>query len=301
MGKTIDSVTHLKNRILLTMYIFRSLPTEYVQKTAMEGKERQRIRNTIVHLKRDGFLVQKKALHGAEFLYLTKKGYAYVIQTLLKGESEQTLYVYKPTPSLRKSISEHNFMNFMFVWHYIALHPEQITKAIKIYDDSNISACKISTFWAGKDIVVSPDLIIYTPESTSSVFQKALCVENDTGRETYRMIYQKLVEYAVLIEKGLASNKISEFTIYFIVPTKKRIQQLFYNPTGILQLFASFNNTKQVKDVRARTIIQAFLDPNVHIYLSAFDQQNLDNPYTFESYNLSQLLLREKPAWNIYQ
>lgn len=301
MRKTIDSVTHIKNRILLATYIFRSLPTEYVQKTAKGGKERQKVRNTIVYLKRDDFLVQKKALHGAEFLYLTKKGYAYVIQTLLKGKDEQTLYTYKPTPSLRKSISEHNYMNFMFVWHYIATQPEDMTKTVKIYDDSNISACKISTFWAGKDIVVSPDLIIYTPEATSSVFQRALCIENDTGRETYRMIYQKLVEYAVLIEKGLTSNKISDFTIYFIIPTKKRIQQLFYNPTGILQLFSSFNNTKQVRDVRARTIMQAFSNPKVHIYISSFDHQNLSTPYTFEKYNLSELLLREKPEWNIYQ
>lgn len=301
MRKTIDSVAHIKNRILLAAYIFRSLPTEYVQKTVKEGKERQKIRNTIVYLKRDNFLALKKALHGAEFLYLTKKGYVYVIQTLLKGKDEQTLYAYKAVPSLRKSISEHNFMNFMFVWYYIAAHPEHMTKTVRIYDDSNINACKITTFWAGKDIVVSPDVLIYTPESLLSVFQNALCIENDTGRETYRKIYQKLVEYAVLIEKGLANNKISDFTIYFIVPTKKRVQQLFYNKTGILQLFSSFNSTRQIKDVRARTIIQAFSNPKVHIYVSFFDNQNLSSPYTFEKYNLSELLLREKPIWSIYR
>ncbi len=299
MGKTIDTVDHLKNRVLLATYIFRSLPTEYLQKTRKEAKERQKIRNTIVYLKRDKFLAQKKALHGADFLHLTRKGYIYVIKTLLKGQDEQTLYAYKAAPSLRKSISEHNFMNFMFVWQYIVTHPEYITKAIKIYDDSNINDCKIRTFWSGKDVVVSPDLLIYTP-AESSVFQKALCIENDTGRETYRMIYQKLIEYAVLIETGMSSNKISDFTIYFIIPTKKRIQQLFYNTTGILQLFSSFNNTKQIKDVRARTIMQAFASPKVHIYISAFDQQNLSNPYTFEKYNLIELLLIEKPTWNIY-
>lgn len=300
MSNTIDSVSHLKNRILLATYIFRSLPVEYLHKTAEEANERQKVRNTLVHLKRDQYILQKKALHGAQFMYLTKRGYMYINSKILKVKDKQPLYVQKRYHTLRKSISEHSFMNFMFIWHYILTNPKQITADTKIYEDSNMNQCKIPTYYGGRDVVVAPDTVILLPDPTSSIFQKALFVENDTGRETYKQIYHKLVEYAVLAESGLAKNKLNEFTLYFIVPTKKRLQQLFYNPAGIISFFASYNNTRQVKDIRARTIVSSFSNPKITIYVSAFNPDNPKNPYVFEKYPLVELLLKEKPEWKVY-
>lgn len=300
MGKTIDSVEHLKNRVLLITYIFRSLPMEYLQKTVEEGKPRQQIRNTIVFLKRDQFVVQKKAMHGAYFLYLTKHGYDFVNKKILKVQEEQPLYVHKRYRVLRKSISEHSFMNFMFIWHYLTMFPEDITPHTKIYEDSNMNQCKLPTYYGERNIVVSPDIMILLPDTKSTIFQKALFIENDTGRETYREIYQKLVEYAVLTETGMGKNKLSEFALYFIVPTKKRLHQLFYNPTGILSFFSSYNNTKQIKDVRIRTIMKSFSNPKVKVYVSSFDDENLSEPYKFQEYLLVDLLLMLKPEWRIF-
>ncbi len=300
MSKTIDTVSHIKNKILLATYIFRSLPMDYIQKTVANPKERQKIRNTIVFLKRDQYLLQKKTLQGQVFLYISKKGYQYITEKLLNNEDDKTLYKYKEDRSLRKNISEHSFMNFMYIWHYISTYPEQMTKAIKIYEDTNMNQCKVRTYFDNKTVIVSPDVIIYSPISASSIFQNALFIENDTGRETYKTIYQKLVEYAVLIEKGLASNKIEKLTIHFIIRTQKRVDQLFYGPNGIVKFFNAYNNTIQIKDVRARTIIQAFNNPKVKIFISAFDHNTLSNPYMFKEYKLVELLLKEKPTWNIY-
>ncbi len=300
MAKTNTSLHHLKNKILLATYIMRSLPVEDIHKTTSEPKERQRIRNTLVFLKREGFTNQKQSLRGDRFIHLTKKGYKYVTERVLKRIDDRTQYQHKEYRLLRKTLSEHSFMSFIYLWQYISSNADTINGATQIYEASDMNKCKISVYATGTSLVISPDIIIYTPDAKNSLFYNALCVENDNGREPYKMIYEKVVEYAVLADKGLIPNRISNLTLNFIFRSKQRIKQLFYDEQGIVRIFRTYNNTKQIKDVRIRTIILALNNSNFHINVSYFDDSNIESPYEFQEYNLSEMLLKVKPEWKIY-
>ena len=75
MGRQNTDLKHNKNKILLLTYIFRCLPTLYINNIGKTNNEKQALRNVIVLLKRNKFVTLRKALHGLTFLTLTKNGY----------------------------------------------------------------------------------------------------------------------------------------------------------------------------------------------------------------------------------
>jgi hypothetical protein len=300
MAKTNTALTHVKNKILLVTYIFRSLPIEDIQRTTNNPKERQRIRNYLVFLKRDGFIIQKQSLRGDRFIYLTKKGYTYVTAKILTIGEAAPLYQYKESKLLRKSVSEHSFMNFIYIWHYISEHVQDFTSKMQVYEESDMNKCKVQVNFLRTSFVVSPDVLMYTPVKNSDFEFKALFVENDNSRETYHTIYEKIIEYLVLASNRLQKNDLTEISLYFIFRSKQRIEQLFLSENGIVRFFKPYNDTKQIKDVRIKPLIQVLANPNLHLYISYFDDKNITHPYEFQHYDLLSLLLARKPEWKIY-
>lgn len=300
MRKTNNSLHHIKNKILLATYIFRSLPIEDIQRTTNNTAERQKIRNSIVFLKRDAYITQKSSLRGDKFIYLTKKGYTYVHEQLLQNGESDALYQHKGYRQLKKSVSEHSFMNFIFVWHYLSTSSNTVNAALRIYEESDMNKCKVPVHFAGSNLIVSPDVIVYTPEQENSLLYNAIFIENDNGREQYKVLYHKIVEYALLVEKGMQHNKLSKVSLYFVFRSKRRINQLFYSQEGLTRFFSAFNNTSQVKDVRIRTILQALTNPKFTIFISYLDESTIATPYDFQEYHLAEMLLVKNPSWKIY-
>jgi len=293
MRKKIISLDHLKNRIVLATYIFRSLPVLYLNQVAIDDSEKERMRLIIIDLIRHGFLKKKESLHGMQYLLITKQGYDYLIKEVLLSE-HNPMYKYKPVRSVRQSISEHGYMNFVFIWHFITQHASSITNEIKIYDDTNLNHCKIPFSFAGKRAMLVPDTVILT---SSGYGKKAILVENDTGREEYQKIYKKLVEYGAFIQNAEAESAINEIELYLILHSKARMEKMFYSPTGIAQLFNYYNNSEKIKDIPVETILRGFKEGKVTFYLSVFNNTNPQCIYNFQKYNLPDEIIKIKPEW----
>lgn len=293
MGKRITNPDHLKNKILLCTYIFRSLPVQFLKQISANSVEWKSVYSTIKNLTRDGLINKKTALHGLTFIYLSKSGYKYVSESIFESPNPKLLYSYRSDRSSKGSVGEHTFMNFVFIWNWVKNHPEMFKQGIGIYEDSNLNNCKVKFSFAGKDVVISPDILIYLRDEKNQAFRKAIFVENDTGGETYSQIYQKFVEYAALAEKGLNHNLISQAQIYFVFRSEKRLQQLV-SPNGLVKLFSYYNNSRKLKNVGIELILKAFDGQTLPLNLSIFQQFDQG-----QDLNLKDLILERRPEWKL--
>jgi hypothetical protein len=289
MGKTNNNPVHLKNRVLLSTYIFRSLPMQFFKAVATDPKEQEEIRSTVKMLIRDKLIFKKTAIHKLQFIYLSKSGHTYITKSLLNEGSGY--YSYRTDRNLRGSVGEHSFMNFAFIWNWIKQNPDLLAKNIQIFEDSDLNNCRFKFAFGGKDLVISPDVLIYLPDEANTAFKKAIFIENDTGGETYSKVYQKLIEYSLLVSRGLKQNLISSAEIYFIFHSQKRVEKLL-SDKGLVSLFNYYNSSPKAKDVSVDIILKAFDGQNLPLYFSVLNQGIAPQPVIFKD-----LLLQRRPEW----
>lgn len=279
---------HLKNRIFLCVYIFRSLPTGYIEK--VEGKNKKKVWYCVNNLIQQKFLKKKIGIHGFSFLQLTYKGYCYVKGTLLRED----IYTHRRDRSSRVSINEHGFMNFVYIWDFISQYPELLQQGIMIYEDSSRHYCKITFTSGGSTISIAPDVLLLIPEP-NGIHKQAIFVENDTGVESHKTLAQKIVMYSLLAKDGFFQNGISKATLYFIFHTEKRAKNLMEN-TGIASHINEFTSTSIGRDVNIFTLLHAFSDTNMRVLYSAFTA-----PYIFHPYDFKKHMVSAHPSWKYLQ
>lgn len=298
MRKPASNPNHFKNRILASIYVFRSLPTLYIETiTSYESNLKEETRLLIKNLIENNVVKKSVADNGSVYLRLTNKGYQYV-STKLLPQKNNPLYSFRRDRGVNHVISDHHYYNFVFVWDWISKNPALLNNNIQIYDDSNINKCVFSFSHESKKLVISPDILIFQPDDTNSTFRKALFVENDAGGETYRRLYEKFVEYGLLLESGVKQNAISQATIYFVFHSQTRARQLLFGEKSILQFFDYANSTKKVKRVPIDVLLRAYAKNTV--YYASYDRNSLPNPLSFSEYPIAQLLLDRRKEWGIY-
>jgi hypothetical protein len=305
MRTPITDPTHVKNKIIIMTYIFRSLPYLYIELTATSTKERQELQKIVINLKKTNYIAQKRAKHSLAFLHLTKKGYEFVTKSLMKRQTEKgeksPFYAYRSLRSLRGAVTEHQYMNFAFIWDWITKNPEKLQGDIEVYEDSNINQCKLTFTHGGKTIVLSPDVLILYPDekSENSLCKRVVIVENDTGGETYKMVFRKFVEYAMLITQ-LNVNKISGGELLFVFPSQNRAEQMLFGEEGMTQFVENYNNTPKVKDVHNYDILSAYIQSELEVKYAWFNEKDIQHPYQFIPYNFGEQLLQRYPKWKTY-
>ena len=286
----------LKERILLLTYIYRTLPVKFLYVIAENDEEKKHIRWIINNSLKQGYLISEASKLEDEFIRLTLKGYKYVVQELL-NDPKKPFYQYKTSRSLLKPVYIHSFLNFAFMWNFHKKNRSKFTSQIQVYEDSDINNCKISFSYKGKTLLISPDVMILTPMRGGKK-KKAIFVENDTGRETYKMIYHKIIEYAALAEEGMEKNNIDMIDLYFIFLSERRLKQLFTHPKGFLRFFDLYNKTGRGVEVRMRYLLQTLKNAKLNIYLSSYNFEKQENPYVFRKYDLAALLIKKEATWN---
>lgn len=287
----------LKNRILLLTYIYRSMPTIYLKTAARDEEEKKKIHWIVNNLVKQNYLLQKKT-KPIEFIFihLSQKGYNYVVKEIFKNP-DKPFYRHKESRSLLKPILNHSYLNFAYLWHFHRKNPSCFASGIRLYEDSDINNCKVLFSYKGKDVLISPDAIIYLPDTQKQDFRKAIFVENDTGRETYKTIYQKVIEYLALAEDGMDKNKLSHIDLCFVFLSKRRMSQLFTQKNGFLRYFDLYNKTNRGLEVRMRYLLQTLQSGKVQIYLSVYNHEKPQNPYSFRKYDLTKYLLEKEASW----
>ncbi|MGH7203108.1 MAG: hypothetical protein ACREHC_01550 [Candidatus Levyibacteriota bacterium] len=301
MRKAITNPNHLINKIILTTYIFRSLPLQYVEKVSsynnvQSQKQKTALKSCIIN---DYLKVQEEE-HGISFIRLTKKGYLRAI-TLLPQKNTQQLYTFRRDRSTNFQVAKHPFYNFVYIWWWIEKFSFALQNDIQIYDDSNLNYCKLSFTFGGKKIVISPDVLIYGKDPINGVFKQAHFVENDAGGETYKRLYHKLIEYALLATHGFGQNAISQATLTFIFHSEKRMNKMLYGKEGILNFFDYSNTSLRVKNIPIELIFEAFAHGRFSLYCSYYHKDTLETPYQFQQFDLTSQLLERRKEWNIYQ
>ena len=158
MRKPITDPIHLKNRILASVYIFRSLPSYYFEDIVPTQESKNKLKYIINNLIQDGYLKKKKTLRKRiQFLLLTKKGHDFVTKQIFKT-ADQPFYVYRTDRSIRFTDSDHRYMNFVYIWDWLWKNSELLNKGIQIYEDTNRNYCKIKFAYAGEDVLLYPYL-----------------------------------------------------------------------------------------------------------------------------------------------
>ncbi len=170
MSYPINNSRHLKNKILLSIYVFRSLPSQYIETiTAYDSEVKEKVRLIILNLIQGKVLKKSSADNGTIYLRLTSKGYQYVSTQLLPQVSKP-LYTFRRDRGVNHTISDHHYYNFVFVWDWIGKNASLLNKNIQIYDDSNLNNCFVSFPHDNKKIVISPDILIFQPDATNTSF-----------------------------------------------------------------------------------------------------------------------------------
>src|SRR5258708_439457 len=144
--------TLLKNTVLMTIYIFRSLPAGYIDFYMDTKEEKQKVWKTIFKLIENGF-IKKYSEYGYPFLYLTKKGHEFVTKELFKTKDTLPFYHYRTDRMERSTTSLHHFMNFVYIWEWITNNPDLVGKGIKIFEDSDRNNCKLKYRFIGRDMI----------------------------------------------------------------------------------------------------------------------------------------------------
>jgi hypothetical protein len=193
-------------------------------------------------------------------------------------------------------------MNSAFVWDWISKNPQLLPGDLEIYEDSNINQCKLKFIHGGRNIVLSPDVLILYPDGNkekNNFYKKAVIVENDTGGETYRTVFRKFIEYAMFI-KQLESARISGGELLFIFHSQKRAENLLFSEEGIAQFIENYNDTPKLKDAHNYDILSAYLHSELQVKYAYFNRENIDNPYEFKPYNFAEQILLRHPKWKTY-
>lgn len=283
MAKHNTEITYLKNKILFLTYVYRSLPVLYINRILNEPKQTKIIHRLEVDY---GLISKKTTLHGLDFITLTNKGYRYLTQEVLKTDHEP-MYRNDPFRSIRKNVSEHSFMNFVYIWNYVSRHPEHITNALRIYEDTNMKYCRVKFSYHDRYQLLVPDVMVAGTQSKGVVF-----VENDTGREEHAMIYRKVVEYA-----AYAKNADMPVRLLFVMHSPVRMRRLFFEQSGMVRFFDEYNHSEKLKQVPIEDILQSLQSEKLTIAVSWLDRQNMGNSDSFENYDLLSLLVAKKPVW----
>jgi hypothetical protein len=260
------------------------------------NEEKQQVYQTIHYLVKQNYILKKELLHEFCFLYLTKKGYDFVTKKLIGIEGRIPFYQYRTDRSQTGYIFVHNYMNFTYVWDFISNNSELLKQNIQIYEDGNKNQCKLVFYHGGKNVILSPDILIFIPEK-NSIYSKAIIIENDFGGETHAMLFKKLIEYSIFIKEGLKQNKLSSVEIYFILVSKERTLSLFRHLGTIAKMADYFNSTQKVKDVDIRDILQVFQDGENKIYYSVFNRQRDTSCQNFLPYDFRKEILVHHPSW----
>jgi len=296
MRKQINNPTHLKNKILISIYVFRYLSAEYFDRIVKTRKEKQQVYETINYLVKQNFILKKELLHEFSFLYLTKKGYDFVTKNLIGVEGTIPFYQYRTDRSQTGYIFVHNYMNFTYVWNFISNNPELLKQNIQIYEDGNKNQCKLVFYHGGKNVILSPDVLIFTPEK-NSIYRKAVIVENDFGGETHATLFKKLIEYSIFIKEGMKQNKIKSVEIYFILVSYERAHNLFGTQGTIAKMADYFNSSYKVKDVDVRDILQVFQNGENKIFYSVFNRRPDITCQNFLPYDFRKEIIALHPSW----
>lgn len=299
--------TLLKNTILTLVYIFRSLPAGYIDFYFATKEEKQKVWKALFMLFENGYL-KKNNEYGLSFLYLTKKGHQFVTTHLFTNQNTTPFYHYRTDRMERASTSIHHFMNFVFIWEWITSNPTLLTQNIKIFEDSDRNHCKLKYRYSGRDLLLYPDVLILYPDEAQKGYNKAIIVENDTRKETYKPLFQKLIDYATLIERGADHLNISEIELYFIFTSKKRIETFLFSAKGALQMLKPYNVTEKYRSgVSAQTILTAYEKPQVNVFYTPFDRKQPKNSYEFKDYNFTKEIIafdealgEKKIGWKTY-
>ena len=297
------------------VYIFRSLPYLYLELTAKgDPKEREHVYDTIRYLERQGLLAKKQAMHSLYFLHLTKKGYTYVTTNLFKRfdmrafprtlRPKDSFYTYRTDRSLKGTVSEHQYMHFSFIWEWITQHPHLLIGDLEVYEDSNVNHCQLTIRYGGKDIRISPDVLILSPhhKDTTGYYKRAVIVENDTGGETYKTLFGKFLQYAVLIN-NLQNALITAGEVYFIFHSKERAEQFFTSEQkGMMQFIKNnyYFSGGNIKDLPINELLNAYYQSPFQVYYGIFNKDDKHNPHTFTRYNLGEHILKARPELKIF-
>ncbi|MGH7203115.1 MAG: hypothetical protein ACREHC_01585 [Candidatus Levyibacteriota bacterium] len=297
MRKPIHDPLHVKNRILVVIYVFRSLPAYYFEDIQVSTKEKNSIKYIINNLMQGGFIKKKPSLRKRiQFLLLTKKGHKFVATHIFQNKEKQ-FYLYRTDRLARFTDSDHRFMNFVYLWEWIAKNTALLNTGLKIFEDSNRNYCKLNFAFGSDSVVLYPDVLILLPDATrGSEFFKALIVENDTGLETSGTLFRKIVEYSAYAIKGRKQGFISEAELIFTLHSKERSKRLLPN---LVPHAKNYNSTQKVKDVRAVHLLEAFGEEGIKLQFSVLDtvEKTKHDLYTTLSYDFRKELLKKNPSW----
>lgn len=253
-----------KDKILYILFTLRAISRHDIL-IEFDTEERKKVRVAINDFKRFKYIHEKVTINGHRLLYITKKGYEYIVNTVLKTKNPQ--YKYNSNRSRRSPLYAHHYMNFKFVWDYVHANWDLILqKDISIFTDQDIVNCKLKTDYEGKPLIIRPDVLVNIPKAKNRT--DVVLVENDTARENPVTIYRKFLQYALFLLDTKRYVHIDKVTLHFIFTSKQRMENLFEG--DVISNRFKLDNKLDKWIVDMKDVVKAFKSEDFKLFISHF-------------------------------
>lgn len=291
-----------KDQLLFITYVLRAVSKlDLFQQYNEYGEDDKRaLYNIITNLVRYGLLYQHTAINHRPVLYISPKGFRYLKKKVLTNENkfyskdEEYKYVNKRNRCL--PLYEHHYMNFKYVWDYVHNNWETImTQNVKILTDIYISTCKIKFNYMGKELIFRPDVFIKIQKSPTK--NHYILVENDTGREQYKILFKKFLILCAYLAEGYQFDYLDKLDLHFVVTSEERLKNLFQKDSLTSHFERRFKNTYyKYKDVSFSmdTILKGFNNKIFSLYVDTFEGNKV------QKINFLDMLYKQNESWKHY-
>lgn len=274
-----------KDKLLYALFVLRAV-TKHDLLHQFKKDDKQNLHTALNNFKNYEYIKDITTPNGHHILYITPKGYKYIVEKVLKTENPQ--YAYSGSKTKRSPLHIHHYMNFKFVWDYVHKNWDKILENhISIFTDQDINNCKLSTNYSGERLVIRPDVLINMQNDRRK--KDVVLVENDTGRENPINIYRKFLQYAMFLKEGKRYLDINNVDLYFISLSEKRLENIFQTDTVVKRF--EWNIEYKNWDIEMEDIINAFKTNTFRLYITTFKN------YKPKEINILDTLAQSKDSW----
>ena len=231
-----------RKTILILLLTLKVVPLRWVYglRKIMNFKQ-QKLINLVQNLVADGLAEIKETYQDERFIFLTSKGYSRASEIIPPNYSYS--FWSKGANRTETIFRHHHYITFKFLIEYLSELDNNVDTISVDYDKN----CKIGVKLGSHTYYVYPDLLIRPTPSENIVNNTLVAVESDTGFETIKKLFDKLLRYLILTNRDFDGDSIAVLKIYFVFNSLNRRDNVFGNEQNTGYLYPLFDQSTRTK------------------------------------------------------
>ncbi len=279
--------------LLVLVLIMKIVPYRwFVQLSEQYQVTKKKCYNLITVANKFDCLMSVSNISNEKMLYLTEKGYNKAIEQVRVNYNYKAWT--KEAGKFRSSTiqRDHHYILFHFFVQYLGLNLD----AEIIYTDYDQKS--LIDYVGGKDVKIRPDGVIRPKEN----YQKLICVEADTGTESHKKLFYKLLKYIWYAKNNFGGmDGVQTVELYFSFHSRNRLENILTvdlagNKGNLFKFFAnhSYNLPKSKEKIYIEDVYKVLRDGKLNLQAGVYSE-GLEK---FEPLLLWRKILEANPKWS---